>query len=286
MLRLLESFSFVISLAIVAGVLIGGFPAYGNEIATLALIIAMTLSISNIPFKVEAKEIKHVFVAFLLNYGLLSAFIISLGYLMHDYFEGFIVMAAAPPAIAIVPLSSVLKGDRRHSLFSVIFLYIAAIFMMPLIIYFFLAKEVNSILLVKNVVLLILLPMLLSRIIYGKIEERRSRIITNFCFFFLVFSVIGKNRQFIFEEVSLLLFLSIAMAARTIGIGLIVKSIASKMGIEKSKIVNYTLFSSFKNEGLVMIIASSLFSYETALPAVIALIFEMIWICCMESKII
>ena len=284
--RFLESFSFVISLAIIAGILIGGFPAYGNEIATLSLIIAMTLSISNIPFRVKVEEIKDVFVAFLLNYGLLSIFIIFLGYLIHDYFEGFIVMAAAPPAIAIVPLSSILKGDERHSLFSIIFLYTAAIFIMPLMIYLFLAKEVNSILLVKNVILLILLPMLISRLLYRKIDERKGRIITNICFFLLVFSVIGKNKQFIFEELSLLAILSVVMAARTIGIGFFVKSIASRAGIERSKIINYTLFSSFKNEGLVMIIASSLFSYETALPAVIALIFEMIWICCMESKII
>lgn len=286
MLRLLRSFSFVISMAIILGVLTGGFPEYGGEIATIALIIAMTFSISNIPFKIKLKEAKHILIAFLLNYGFLSAIIILMGYAMNEYFEGFIVMAAAPSAIAVVPLSVVLKGDERHSLFSLIFLYLMAIILMPLIIYIFLAKQVNAILLIKNVVLLILLPIVVSRILYGKVDEEKGRVVTNICFFFLVFSVIGKNRQFIFEDYSILILLSILMAIRTFGSGFFIRTIAEKIGVDKGKAVNYALFASLKNEGLVMIIAASLFSYETALPAVIALIFEMLWICCMETKII
>jgi len=286
MLRLLSSFSFTISLAIIIGILIGGFPIYGNEIATIALIIAMTLSISNIPLKIETKEIKHIFIAFLLNYGFLSIIIILMGYSLHEYFEGFIVMAAAPPAIAIVPLSSILKGDERHSFFSIIFLYLIAIILMPLIIFIFLAKEVNTILLIKNVILLILLPLIISRIFYRRINPQKAKVITNLCFFTLVFSVIGKNRQFIFEEYSLLAILSILMAIRTFGAGLFIREVARKAGINEKRAINYALFASFKNEGLVMLIAASLFSYETALPAVIALIFEMLWICCMETKII
>jgi len=43
--------------------------------------------------------------------------------------------------------------------------------------------------------------------------------------------------------------------------------------VERERGINYTLFASFKNEGLVMIIASSLFGYQAAIPAMIALIF-------------
>ena len=50
MLKLLSSFSFAISLAIVLGIATGGFPKYDNEIATIALILAMTFSIANISF--------------------------------------------------------------------------------------------------------------------------------------------------------------------------------------------------------------------------------------------
>jgi len=61
--------------------------------------------------------------------------------------------------------------------------------------------------------------------------------------------------------------------------------VAEKIG-SAEKAINYALFSSFKNEGFVMIITFSLFGYSAAIPAIIALIFEMLWICCMEAKII
>ncbi|MEM2388239.1 MAG: hypothetical protein QXW78_03860, partial [Candidatus Thermoplasmatota archaeon] len=73
---------------------------------------------------------------------------------------------------------------------------------------------------------------------------------------------------------------------RTFGTGGIVKIFGKKFGIDNKKIVNYALFSSFKNEGLVMLLSSSLFGYTAAIPAVVALIFEMIWICCMEARVV
>ncbi|KAA0012350.1 MAG: hypothetical protein FE041_03550 [Thermoplasmata archaeon] len=286
MLKLLSSFSFAISLAIVLGIATGGFPKYDNEIATIALILAMTFSIANISFKIKLKEeAREMLIAFLLNYVLLSSIIILMGYLVKKYFEGFVVMAAAPPAIAVVPLTAVLRGDERHSLFSLIFLYLMSVILMPLIILIFLATEVKPVILLQNVALLILLPILLSRIFYGRIDASKAKIIANICFFFIVFSVIGKNRQFIFEDLSTLFILSILMTLRTFGIGSISKMVAEKIG-SAEKAINYALFSSFKNEGFVMIIAFSLFGYSAAIPAIIALIFEMLWICCMEAKII
>jgi len=273
-------------MAILFGIATGGFPYFSNEIATVSLILAMIFSISNISFKISFKrETKEILLSLLLNYGLLSSLIISMGYIMKDYFEGFIVMASAPPAIAIVPLTSILKGDKKHSLFSLIFLYIASIILMPLIIFIFLAEEVNPAILMKNVLLLILLPILLSRIFYEKVREEHSKIITNICFFLIVFSVIGKNRQFIFEDYFVLLPLSILMFIRTFVTSAVIKTISTKIW-GKERAVSHALFSSFKNEGLIMIIASSLFSYSTALPAIIALIFEMLLICCMEAKMI
>ncbi|HEC88516.1 MAG TPA: hypothetical protein ENI52_04275 [Thermoplasmata archaeon] len=75
------------------------------------------------------------------------------------------------------------------------------------------------------------------------------------------------------------------MFIRTFVTSAVIKTISTKIW-GKERAVSHALFSSFKNEGLIMIIASSLFSYSTALPAIIALIFEMLLICCMEAKMI
>ncbi|MBC7081392.1 MAG: hypothetical protein H5T44_04025 [Thermoplasmatales archaeon] len=284
--RILSSFSFSVIVAVILALLVGEIP-YSDIFATISLFLAMTFSISNISIKIKIKEeYKELLYAFLLNYAFLSSLIIAMGFFMKKYFEGFIVMASAPPAILVVPLSGALKGEKIHSLFSLIFLYIVSIFLMPLIIIIFLSEKVNSLVLIKNIFILVILPIFLSRLIYRKIEESKIKILSNLMFFIIILTMVGKNRNFLLEDYLSLIFLSIMMAIRTFGTGGIVKMLGKRFGVDNRKIVNYALFSSFKNEGLVMLIASSLFGYYASIPAVIALIFEMIWICCLEARIV
>ena len=269
----------MVFIAIILGMAIGGFPAYGNEIATICLILAMTISIADMPLKIDIKkEVRGFFYAFLLNYVFLSSLILLMGFLTKKYWEGFVVMASAPPAIAIVPISSILKGEK-DIIFSIIFLYLVSIFLMPLMIFIFLAKEINFTPLIKNIFLLILLPILLSRI-FPKSDRMPSILL-----FFVIFAIVGENREFILQSPSILLVLCLVMTIRTFGIAKIVRIISKKFGIENRRSINYALFSSFKNEGLTMLIASSLFGYEAAIPSIVALIFEMLLVCCMEAKI-
>lgn len=275
----------MISLAIITGIFIGEMP-FVDEISTIALIIAMTVSISNISFRAAnyKNEFKKAIHSLFLNYVFLSSVILISGYFMKKYWEGFVVMAAAPPAIAVVPVTKILHGDERQSLFSLIFLYLLAIFLMPFIIYLFLAEEVNVAVILKNTIILILLPIALSRLIYKKIERRNIPIISNLCFFILVSLIIGKNRHFLFEDSYSLLLLSFIMAIRTFGTGGLIKFLGRK-SVDKRSLISYSLLASFKNEGLVMLIAYSI-SPQAAIPAIIALIFELLWVCCMEAKVI
>jgi len=284
--RLLSNFSFMMLLAIITGILVGEMP-FVNEISTIALITAMTISVSHISFRVAnyKRELRKALYSLLLNYGFLSSVILIMGFLMHKYWEGFVVMASAPPAIAVVPITKILHGDERQSLFSLIFLYLLAIFLMPFIIYLFLAKEVNTVGIVKSTLILILVPIVLSRVIYKKIDREQIPIISNICFFILISLIIGKNRNFLFEDAFSLLLLSVIMAVRTFGTGSLVKLFGKKIGVAKEELISYSLLSSFKNEGLVMLIALS-FSPEATIPAIIALIFELLWVCCMEAKVI
>ncbi len=284
--RLLSNFSFIMLLAIITGILIGDMP-FVNEISTIALITAMTVSISHISFRVAnyKRELRKALYSLLLNYGFLSSIILVAGFLMHKYWEGFVIMASAPPAIAVVPITKILHGDERQSLFSLIFLYLLAIFLMPFIIYLFLAKEVDTAGIVRNTLILILVPIVLSRAIYKKIDREQIPVISNICFFILISLVIGKNRNFLFEDAYSLLLLSAIMAVRTFGTGSLVKLLGRKIGVAEEELISYSLLSSFKNEGLVMLIALS-FSPEAAIPAIIALIFELLWVCCMEAKVI
>ena len=280
--KLLSSFSFVVSIAIILGIVVGGFPAYGNEISTISLMAAMTVSISNIPLSFK-NYLKKTYFAVIINYVFLSTLILFLGYVFYSnihIWEGFVVIAACPPAIAVVPLTKIIGGNEKLSLFALVTTYLLSIFLMPLLIYALLSKMVSIASLLKNILLLILIPIILSRFV--KMEKEKAAIVTNIFFFFIIFAIIGENRSFLLTDLKTLTILSILMAVRTFGSGGAIKFLTEKYGKKES--ISYSLFASFKNEGLAMILALQLFGSIAAIPAIIATIFELMWAGFLELK--
>ncbi|HEB37333.1 MAG TPA: hypothetical protein ENI14_01550 [Thermoplasmatales archaeon] len=292
--EILSSFSFFVILGIILGLLTGGFPAYTNEISMLSLIIAMIFSLLPVSFSsLSLREgSKNVVISILLNFGLLSALILLLGGLFPENIEkGFIVMAAVPTAIAVLPITTFLKGDTKYALFSLSSIYLVSFAFTPFIIVVFLAKEIDMVILVRDIFLLIALPLILSQIIKRiEMPKQLPKAIANICFFLLVFAVVGKNRAFLFNDIEIILVISLALLIRTFGTGLMVRWIGRKRKLPEDKIIPFSLFASFKNEGMAILLCISLFpsdiAYVAAVPAVIAIIWEMIWACCLEAKII
>ncbi len=76
--------------------------------------------------------------------------------------QGFVVMAAVPPAVAVVPLAKLLNGDVRLALYTEPLSYLSSLFLMPAIIFFFTRKSgVNLWDTVEIVLVLIFFPSLL-----------------------------------------------------------------------------------------------------------------------------
>ncbi|HEC86705.1 MAG TPA: hypothetical protein ENI49_02390, partial [Thermoplasmatales archaeon] len=152
--EILSSFSFFVILGIILGLLTGGFPVYTNEISMLSLIIAMIFSLLPLSFSsLSLREgSKNVVISILLNFGLLSALILLLGGFFPENIEkGFIVMAAVPTAIAVLPITTFLKGDTKYALLSLSSIYLASFAFTPFIIVVFLAKEIDMVILVRDI---------------------------------------------------------------------------------------------------------------------------------------
>ena len=281
-MKILSSFSFIVGLSVLFGFITGKIP-YGNDIAKISLMAAMTIAISNIPFKLSDFNRKKVFMAVAINYIFLSLliFILSIPFLHTPLFAGFVVMAAAPPAVAVLPLTKVAGGNGRLSLFGLIICYLLSLAIIPILVYALFSKVVNLIELAENILLLIVIPMILSRFV--KIEHNANEMI-NLLFFFVIFPIVGANRSVFFQHFNFIAWLSILMMIRTVATGWIVKFLGErKYGREDA--ISYSLFASFKNEGLVMILAASIFNETAAIPALIATIFELIWVAFLELKI-
>ena len=284
-----SSLTFFILVGMTLGLVTGGFPRYTSEISTVALMIAMIFSLTNVKisqldFK---KEGKNFLISFLLNFGFLSSIILLLGlFFPEELWNGFVVMAAVPPAIMVAPLTRAIKGNVKLSFFSLSAIYLISIFFTPVLIFVFSSEIIDIYGLLQNILLLIVLPLLVSRLIMKiKISEKKIHFITNICFFILVFSIMGKNQSFLLYNSYILVLLFVAMFIRTFAVGSLVLSLGQKFGMRRKDVISYSLFASFKNEGLALLIAFSLFDAPSSIPPAIALILELLWVCCLEWKI-
>lgn len=282
--------SFTVMSAMLLGFLLGGYPRYTNEISTISLFIAMTFSLAPISFKgvITRDSLKFGLYSIILNYGLLSGLILLISFLFENGIRyGFVVMAAVPPAVMVMPLTSVLKGKTEYALLSSSIIYLLSILLTPLIVYLFLGEKIDSFRLIYTTLTLIVLPLILSRAIRRlKVSDTVSRAVINICFFILIFGIIGKNRGFIFYNLGSIFTILLLNILRTFGPGITVLKLGRVLNIPMEKLVPLSLFSSFKNDGLAILICLSLFTadiaYVATIPCIVAVIVEMCWAASME----
>jgi len=278
----LQSYSAMMAIGLVVGLATGGLPAYTKEVSMASLAILMTLSLSNVRLgEARGKEpLRHAMICLVINYGILTGLIIAIAFMFTDEYRwGWILMAAAPSAVSVVPFTAVLGGETVKSLFSTAANYIAALVLMPLLTWLLIGSEVSSESLIISLILLIALPMAASRIVMRlRIEKSLNTSLMNLSFALLIFAVTGSNRDAFFGEPVLILIMSLACMARTFGIGLGTEAILLKLGAPKSSRVTYVLFSSYKNLGLTATLAIALFVPLVAVPATICIVFEVVWV--------
>ena len=283
--KLVSNLTFVITLGIVIGFLTEGYPSeYLSDISTVLLVIAMTLSLSHLSIRnIDIRlETKNFLISLLLCYGMLSTVAILIGisfFRQPDIQNGFVVIAAVPPAVMIIPITRILNGNIKLSLFSLSLLYLISIILTPLVILLFSNANIPMVELFKSIILYIVTPLLVSRLVKKtRFPSEISTIIINLCFLLIIIGMIGGNKHFIFSNMKIMPFLSLALFIRTFGTGGITLWAANKLHVPKDDQIPFALFASVKNEGLAMIFALSMFCCAATLPAVLSMIFELLWI--------
>jgi predicted Na+-dependent transporter len=278
----------MVGLGAVLGVLTGGVPAaYARDLATAALIIAMTFSLTEVRFRgLSPREETRAFGrAFLWNYGALSGLILAIALLFPagPVRGGWVVMAAGPSAVAVIPLTATFRGNTRTSLVSSALLYVAALGLYPAVTLAFAGQAVDVRQLGVQMLLQIALPLLISRpLAASRTVDRHRRPIVNASFLVLVFALTGANRDVFFTDVGLIGALAVAAFVRTWGIGLAVYAVSGRLGADRAQRVSDTLFGSLKNLALAALLALTLFGPLAAVPAIVSLFLEIAWLVPMQ----
>ena len=280
--QILGSYSIMMVLGLVLGLVTGGSPWLTKEISMVSLAVLMTFSLSTVSLR-EAKgrdHYRHAVVALIINYVALTTIILAVGlFFSKDLWPGWVLMAAAPSAISVVPFTAVLGGKTTKALFSTAVNYLVALALMPAMTLLLIGSSVSATSLVYSLLLLIVLPMAASRAVMKlSIGKETNTVLMNICFALLIFAVAGSNRDAFFGDPMLVLAISLACLVRTFGTGLTMEFALTKIHMEKSERISYVLFSSYKNLGLTATLAIALFEPVVAVPATICIVFEVVWV--------
>lgn len=269
--RVLRNSAFVFGLAIFLGFVLPGAARLTEPLVTPSLMLMMAFSLTEVDLRARG-ALRGSLTGFFLNYVLLSGLIVLLAYTLENNAlrNGFIVMAAVPPAVAVLPLTRLLGGDVLLSLYSETVCYLASPILMPAMIFAFTSRTgVSLSYLVETALLLILVPALASR--YIRSLPLNPVLPINLGFFLVTYTVIGLNRGAPWEVIASVAPIALA---RTFGIGMAVYAAATLAGAKESRRISYTLFGSFKNLGLAAAVSLVLFGPEAAIPAAVCILAE------------
>ncbi len=272
----------MIAAGLLAGLLLGDRIPYARPLATAALVAAMTFALSEVRWAGVSlrREARTFGTALAWNYGALTALLLAFALLSGDpdLRAGWVVMAAVPSAIAVIPMTSILGGDTRGALVSSALLYLLSLAVVPALTLAFAGRGVPLEAIAVETALQIGLPIVLSRALVRVPALVRVRPVgVNLSFFVVVTMVVAANTSALADP-GLVAGLAGEAALRTFGIGLAVYGIAVLTRRGRGDRIAWTLFTSLKNLALTAILALSLFGPRAAIPAIVALFFEILWL--------
>ena len=288
MLRLLNNRNFIFLLSIVLGLLWPG-PAEWTKIAmmpALALVMMLaTVNVSNDYFLKPREIIVPSMWGIFMTYVLLGGVILAGAYWLiadRNLWIGFVLIAAVPPAVAVIPFTAILGGNVSYTLSGTVASYLAALFIMPFVLWVFIGTGfADPYKLIRIMLFLIVLPLMLSRVIlYMKWQDRIAPVrglLTDWGFFVVLYSMIGVNRQLIFESPKAMLPVACVTLIATFILGFAIETAGRFMRKDPGSMVSFILLGTLKNQGIAGGLAMALFEKEAALPSAVYSVFMILY---------
>jgi bile acid:Na+ symporter, BASS family len=289
---LLRNRNVIFLLALTSGLLIPFAVPISRHLVLPALAWAMTLSIlevGNDRFRNPRSLLFSALLGIVMNYIVIGSVLIGLATLIvrdEAIWTGFVLLAAVPPAIAVIPFSTIFKGNMQIALFGTVGAHLSGLAIMPLIILILLSNsDVDPLKLLLTAGQLIVLPLILSRLFIwngwkARIEPYHGTM-TNWCFFFVLYTMVGLNRNLLFERIAIVLPIFAILILSTFLLGFLIDWAGNLLRLPRNTRTSLVLLATLKNQGTAGGIAITFFSQEAALPAVlstIVMIFYVLWL--------
>ncbi len=286
---LLKSRNLVLIIAVILGLLIGDYAHYLKDFTVYILALVMAFSMTSISTKSLypfSKLIKPALTGALFNYVIYAAVMITCSWLLIDdreLFYGFIVIATTPPGVAIIPFSTILKGDVEYSIKGVLGAFFCTIFFTPFLVGFFTGEEgISSLSLFLLMVNTIVIPLAISRLlliqpINKSIKKIQGKVV-DYGFACLIFIAVGVNRNVFFEQTSILLGIIAVLFISHFVVGYAHEKLIGRWTKNKAHLMSDNLLLTVKSSGFSVVTALQLFGKKAAIPTAVLPIFVLIYL--------
>jgi len=259
-----------------------------TKIYTLYILAAvMTFSLTGIQLKLlkdYKTTLKVSAEAILLNFIFQGILLLGISYFIFDKdtFNGFVVIAATPPGVAVIPFTYTFKGDLDFSFRGILGTYIISIFLTPFIIYAFSEGVILDPLIIVGVIIkIIVIPLILSRLllvkkIYPFTEKIRGKII-DWGFALIIYTAVAVNRDLILGD-----YITVIKTAGILFLSLFVVGIfyfiMKRKDNNKKLTISKNLILTVKSSGFAIAVTLILFEQKSAVPAAVLSIFVLLWL--------
>jgi BASS family bile acid:Na+ symporter len=210
--------------------------------------------------------------------------ILTLAYFFADKesFYGFVVIAASPPGVAIIPFTYAFKGDLNYSFKGFLGTYLLSIVITPLIISLF-AKDANIDVhhLLILIFQIIVIPLVISRVFIlkpfiGAVEKLRGRVV-DWGFAIILYTAVALNKSLIFDNLTIVVisFLILFVALFVSGT---VFLFLNRNNPYKERVISKNLMLTVKSSGFAVATILALFDQSSAIPAAVLSIMVLLYI--------
>lgn len=285
----------ILVFAVIAGIIAG---EHANSLKFLtfpALALTMTLSMTGmslVQLRTEPRVYNPMLAGILLNYVVFTAVLLPLAYWLmpnKELFYGFVVIAATPPGVAVIPFSFILRGNVAYAIISVTGAFLGSILLAPIMVKLFAASSgINPIDLLWLMLQLVVAPLIVSRFLLWKpikpfIEKVRGKVV-DWGFALLIFVAVGLNRQVFFSSPTLLLSIAGILVVTIFGLGHFTNMVARHLKIPQDKRIPMVMIVAIKSSGFSVFTALSLFGKEAAIPSAVMAVVVLLYLIFLSIK--
>lgn len=281
--------NFILVFAVIMGMTLGDYAVHIKDYTIFILGLTMVFSTTGIDSKALLpikKLFKPMLVGTILNYFIFGAVVLILAWFLmptEELFMGFVVIVAAPPGVAVIPFSGILKGDIEYSILGVFGAFLASIGIAPLLVQFFAnGASVSSWTLFILMIKLVLVPLILSRfLLYKPIFKYVAKIrgkVVDWGFAIIIFTAVGMNRDVFFSDPKILILCSIVLLSATFGIGSLWEIFSKKAGVKYERNITQVLLLTIKSSGFSVVTAMTVFGKEAAIPSAILAVIVLLYL--------